>query len=267
MVSATCELLSNEEVAPGHYVMKIAAPEIAHIAQPGQFVHLKVPGTHDPLLRRPISIMLVDKAHGQLRLLVRIAGRGTRILANLSAGASIDLLGPLGTPFNLPASDEKGDICLVAGGVGVAPLIGFADALRAFDPPPYIRGLFGAQTQDLLVCWTEFAARCDEFYVRTDDGTAGGKGFVSDALADQFERGGIRIVYACGPAAMMAAIAAMARENGVPCYCSFEQKMGCGIGACLSCAIPAAGGGYLRVCKDGPVFSSDQIDWEALLNE
>ncbi len=265
MVSVECELLSNEEDAPGHYVMALAAPEIAAEAQPGQFVHLRTPRTFDPLLRRPFSIMLADKVHGHLRLLAQVVGRGTEILVNTPVGAKLEVLGPLGTGFPLPTGD--GDVLMVAGGVGVAPLISLADALRGFEHPAYIRGLFGAADEDMLVCWIEFAGRCDEFYVTTEDGSAGERGLITEALAQQLDRGQAAVAYTCGPVAMMAAVAQMCGDADVPCYCSLEQRMGCGIGACLGCVIAAADGGYLRVCKDGPVFATDRLDWEAILSD
>lgn len=270
MVSTECELLTNQLVAPDHYVMQVLAPEIAREALPGQFVHLRIPRTMDPLLRRPLSVMLADKIHGHLRLLVRSAGRGTEIIVSLPPHAMLELLGPLGSPFPMPDEVDGGsekDVLLVAGGVGVAPLVCLADAMRSLDDTPYIRSMFGASTEDMLVCWTELAARSDEFYVATEDGSAGEQGLITEVLAGQLKRGHARVVYGCGPAAMMAEVARMSAEVGVPCYCSFEQRMGCGVGACLSCAIGAADGGYLRVCKDGPVFSADRVDWEAIRNE
>jgi len=270
MVSEECRLLTNEPIAPDHHVMTLATSQIAKLARPGQFVHLRIPGTYDPLLRRPISVMLAERAHGHLQLVVRVAGRGTEIIAKTAAGSLLELLGPLGTPFPLPGEGGltgEGDVLLVAGGVGVAPLVFLADALREFDPPAYVRGLFGAANEDMLVCWTEFAARCDEFYVTTEDGSAGEQGLITEALAGQLERGQARVVYACGPVGMMAQVAGMCREVHVPCYCSLEQRMGCGVGACLSCAVQAAGGGYVRVCKDGPIFAAERLDWEAIAGE
>lgn len=270
MVSEQCRILSSENVAPGHWVMRLTAPRISSVAQPGQFVHVRIPATYDPLLRRPISIMLSEPKQGCLRLLVCAVGRGTRIIAETAVDLELDLLGPLGTGFPRPGEGELAgakEVLLVAGGMGVAPLVFLADTLRGADQPAYLRGLFGAATEDLLVCWTEFAARCDEFYVSTEDGSAGEQGLVTDALATQLERGQADAVYTCGPVPMMAQVAQMCREARVPCYCSFEQRMGCGVGACLSCAVPGADGEYVRVCKDGPVFATDRLDWEAILDE
>ena len=270
MVQEKCRLLSSEQVAPGHWVMRLAAPAIASFARAGQFVHVRIPTTYDPLLRRPISIMLPEARQGNLRLLTCAVGRGARMLVETPLGTELDLLGPLGTAFPLPGEPElleAKEVLLVAGGMGVAPLVFLADTLRGRNHHAYVRGLFGAATEDLLVSWTEFAARCDEFYVSTEDGSAGEQDRVTDTLVAQLERGQADVVYTCGPIAMMAQVAQMCHDAGVACYCSFEQRMGCGVGACLSCAVPAAGGGYVRVCRDGPVFAADRLDWEAILDD
>lgn len=265
MISATCQLSSTERVTPGHHLLEIDAPDIAREARPGQFVHVRVPRTHDPLLRRPISVMLKDDRKGWIRLLVRVAGRGTEIMVNLADGSALEIMGPLGTPFELPEPGQE--VLLVAGGVGVAPLIHLAEAMHTSEHRTYIRGCFGAETEDMLVCWNDFAGRCDEFYVRTEDGSAGDKGLVTEAVAEQLHRGGIDAIYTCGPAPMMKRVAEMAGDAGTVCYCSFEQRMGCGIGACLGCVIAGADGGYLRVCTDGPVFESTRMDWEAIIRD
>lgn len=272
MVATDCELVNKEQLAADDWLLTLVAPQIAAVAQAGQFVHVRVPSTHDPLLRRPISIMLAEKSHGQLQLLIRAAGRGTRILTATAVGGKLGLLGPLGTPFPMP--EQEGDVLLVAGGIGVAPLIMLADVLRSYKPwrqagdlPPSVRGLLGAADEDALLCWTEFAGRCDEFYVTTEDGSAGEQGLITDLLAEQLESGRAQALYTCGPVAMMATVAEMCAQAALPCYCSFEQRMGCGVGACLSCVVQAAGGGHLRVCKDGPVFATNRLDWEAILSD
>ena len=265
MISATCELTSTERLAPDHYLLQIDAPKIASETRPGQFVHVRVPRTHDPLLRRPLSVMLKDGRKGWIRLLVRVAGRGTNILANLAEGSALEIMGPLGNPFALPEPGQE--VLLVAGGVGVAPLIHLADALHTSEHKSYIRGCFGAETEDTLVCWNDFAGRCDEFYVRTEDGSAGDKGLVTGAVAAQLHRGNIDAVYACGPPPMMKRVAEMSTDADVVCYCSFEQRMGCGIGACLGCVVPGVEGEYLRVCTEGPVFDSTRLDWEAIVDD
>lgn len=260
MPRARATLRHREEVAPGHYLLHLDCAEVAQEARPGQFVHLRVGDGTDPLLRRPFSVMLAQPATAEVQLLVRTVGRGTEIIATHEEGTRYDLLGPLGHGWTMPAGRE--DTMLVAGGVGVAPLIFLADHLRRADPQPYVRALFGGANQDALVCWTEFASRCDEFTAVTEDGSAGERGLVTQVLAAEIERDRPDRVYACGPDAMLAVVAGMCAEAGVPCEVSMEQWMGCGLGACLGCAVAAAGGGYVRVCTEGPVFDAAAINWE-----
>ena len=253
----------REQVTEGHHLIEVECPEIARDAVPGQFVHVRVSGTNDPLLRRPISIMLRDPHKGRLQLLVRTVGRGTELLAQAAPGNVLDILGPLGNGFSIPEGEMRP--VLVAGGIGVAPLIFLADALQTAPEGHFVRGLYGAATEDALVCWTEFAARCELFEAATDDGSVGTRGFVTDLLADQLGLGAADIVYTCGPRPMMAVVARMCADVGVPCYASLEQFMGCGIGACLGCVVPTHGAPKnRRVCTDGPVFDATLIAWHEL---
>ncbi|MGD9494739.1 MAG: dihydroorotate dehydrogenase electron transfer subunit [Armatimonadota bacterium] len=263
MARALATLRHRDEVAPGHYLLYLDCPEIATSAQPGQFVHLRVGDGTDPLLRRPFSVTLSQPATGEVQLLVRAVGRGTEIIATHEAGTRYDLLGPLGHGWRLPAGGAN--VLLVAGGVGVAPLLFLADRLRTVSPQPYVRALFGAANQDGLVCWTEFASRCEEFTAVTEDGSVGEQGLVTDVLVREIERDRPQSIYACGPDAMLAVVARVCAQAGVPCQASIEQWMGCGVGACLGCAVPAVGGGYVRVCTEGPVFPADAIDWERMV--
>jgi len=257
-------LLHNRPELQDYRVLELHAPAIAASARPGQFVHVRVGDGADPLLRRPISIMLVEPHAGLIRLLVKQVGRGTELLARLAEGATVDLMGPLGNGFAMPPAGK--DVLLVAGGVGVAPLIMFADALQTAPGNYRVRGLYGGRDSDQLPVWTEFGGRCEEFVVTTEDGSAGHHGLVTDLLPETLE--GLRdpVVLACGPRAMLAQTAAECRTRGVPCYVSFEAWLGCGVGACLGCVIPAAGEprAYLRVCRDGPVFDADEVGWDSL---
>lgn len=248
-----------------YQVLTLACPEIAQTVQPGQFVHVRVTAAQDPLLRRPISVLLADRQSGQIRLLVRKVGRGTELLAALPEGATVDVLGPLGNSFPVPEPHPERDIILVAGGVGVAPLIFFADTLQMHVGRFRVCGLYGGASDAHLPLWTEFAGRCEEFYVTTEDGSAGEEGLVTAPLPAQLTRGDAQVVYTCGPRPMMAAVAALCAEANVPCYASLEQWMGCGVGACLGCVVPTTGPEqYQRVCQDGPVFPAEIIDWGKL---
>lgn len=262
MARELAELVWNEQVAPGHHLMALHSSQIPPAARAGQFVHVRVGPTHDPLLRRPFSVLRADPSTSQLWMLVKVVGRGTRLLAQAQPGTRLDVMGPLGRGW--PEPPPPGELILLAGGVGVAPLIFWAEHLQAHYRQNRVLSIFGAASEDQLACWLELAARSDEFYVTTEDGSAGEKGLATDLLAAYLAERQVGAVYACGPAGMLAAAAEMCTAAAVPCYVAMEQWMGCGIGACLGCVVPAAGGGYLRVCTDGPVFACDRIDWEAL---
>ena len=285
MTQTRARLQHREEVAAGHHLLELEAPDIAAHAVPGQFVHVRVSEASDPLLRRPISIARANKASGHIWLLSRTVGRGTAAIADMQPGSHLDIIGPLGNGFPIPdTADGRGrpslragiEVLLVAGGVGVAPLMFLADVLKAAPQKHYVHGLYGAATEAALAMWLEFSGRCDEFTCSTDDGSAGEAGLVTEILARDLARidgGGERAgtpvptrVYTCGPRPMMAAVARLCAEADVPCWASLEQFMGCGIGACLGCVVPTnRPDKYQRVCKDGPVFEAQEVAWEELL--
>ena len=259
----------REQGTPVHVLLRVHAPEIAADAQPGQFVPLRASEAYDPLLRRPFSVMRTEAATGALDLLIQVVGRGSRLVADAVTGATFDLLGPQGVGFPLPPPGTP--VSLVAGGVGVAPLIFLAEALSSAASPYEITGLFGARTAEFLCCWTEFAGRCTRFTAVTEDGSTGQQGLVTDFLAQhlaaQASRRVLPTVYACGPLPMLAAVAHLCSEHDGTAFVSLERWMGCGVGACLGCVVPSAraeGPRYVRVCKDGPVFLAGDLDWQAM---
>ncbi len=265
MPQVTAAMHNNEQVADEHFVLTLEAPEVAAAARPGQFIHVRVGPMYDPLLRRPFSVMRAAPDTGLVWVLVKVVGRGTRVLSQVRPGEILHILGPLGNSFEPPQG--KCEVILLAGGVGVAPIIFWAEQLQEQHPGVHVLSILGAATDSALACWLELAARSDEFYVATEDGSAGEKGLATDLLARYLAERTVAAVYACGPRPMLAAAASMCRQASVACYVSLEQFMGCGVGACLGCAVPAAGGGYVRVCRDGPVFPAEAIDWEALLRQ
>ncbi|MBM3499223.1 MAG: dihydroorotate dehydrogenase electron transfer subunit [Armatimonadetes bacterium] len=248
-------------LSPIHILLTFRAPTIATHAVPGQFVHLRVtPVGTSPLLRRPFSIAGTNLADGTVRLLVRTIGRGTAMLGELLLGAELPALGPLGRGF--PDVRPDREVVLVAGGVGVAPLLFYATAREHARKV----ALYGAETQLALVLADELAETCDRLLPATDDGTLGHHGFVTDLLPTALDDLRDPVVLACGPRPMMAKTAEVCRRRAVECHVSFEAWLGCGVGACLGCVIPAAGepDRYVRVCRDGPVFDAEEIGWEAL---
>lgn len=224
--------------------------ELVQVMTPGQFVHVKVSETQEPLLRRPISIANVDKEKCEFTMIYRAEGRGTIVLSEKRAGDMVDVFGPLGNGFPVDAAKEGQTALLVGGGIGVPPLHELSKQLNA-------RGVktihvLGFQSEDVCFYEEEFQ-RLGETYIATVDGTKGTKGFVTtvfDEVKPTFD-----IFYACGPLPMLKALENYYPEQ--PGYMSFEQRMACGIGACFACVCDTTDkvdASYVKVCSDGPVF-------------
>jgi len=243
--------------APETYSVRFSAPDIAKKSHPGQFIEVKC---GDNFLRRPFGICEADEKSGEIRFCFEVRGAGTRFLTGLEKGSLIDVLAPLGSGF--PEADGK-RILLVGGGIGVFPLLSFKgrygkarfDILAAF------------RTKERICLEDDFRAFCENVYVATDDGSKGYKGFAASWMRENdIEK--YDAVYVCGPVVMMKTCAKAAAEKKVPCFVSMEERMGCGMGACLGCACPVKDANgektYLRVCADGPVFDSEKILWDEL---
>lgn len=222
---------------------------------PGQFVEVRVDETPSVLLRRPISIHYYDKEANELGLLVQLVGNGTRWMATLKAGDVLNVVLPLGNGFTLPV-DKTVRPLLVGGGVGVAPLLYLGMKLKEMGVTPTF--LLGSRTENELMQIAEFE-KYGPVYITTENGAVGEQGYVTQhsVLArEQFAQ-----VYTCGPKPMMVAVARWAKRVGVPCEVSLENKMACGVGACL-CCVEDTKEGNVCVCKEGPVFSIDKLSWQ-----
>jgi dihydroorotate dehydrogenase electron transfer subunit len=217
----------------------------------GQFAMLECPGFP---LRRPFVIADSDK--NSLRFIFKIKGKGTAFLSNLSAGTDIKVLAPLGNSF--PAHNKKTVPLLLGGGVGIVTMLPLAKKLHSLGAEPRI--LLGADTKNSLALAEEL-----EYYgevaLCTDDGSLGLKCNVVE-LAGKYikKRPGDYIIYACGPTPMLKSLSAFSKKEGLKCYVSIEEKMACGVGACVCCVVKTAEG-MKRVCKDGPVFEAEYIKW------
>lgn len=251
------ELLQNREITPAHYQARIAAPEVAATARPGQFLHIVCGDSTAPLLRRPLSISRVSRREGWVEFIYRVVGEGTERLSRRAAGDRLDVLGPLGTPFALQPGRRH---ILVGGGVGIPPMLFLAETLKDEAPGDGIVVLLGGRSADLILCAGDFAGIGLAPEIATDDGSMGRKGIVTDLLADALSTLPAA-VYACGPVPMLKAVAGASAQAGVPCQVSFEARMACGLGACLSCVIPTASG-YQRVCTEGPAFDASSVVWD-----
>lgn len=255
-------VVSNRELAPGHFRMVLEAPEVAAVARPGQFVHVRLTPLLDPLLRRPISIHDVDRRAGRVHLLYRVSGRGTALLAQNSKLSTLDIMGPLGNGFSLPRVPTG--IVVVGGGIGIAPLVFLVrDLVDAGNQVWFLAGFRSARD---VMTLEELELLGVDLALATDDGSAGLHGFVTDLLETAVADGNISFYYACGPRPMLQQVAQMLARRGLPGELSLEERMACGVGACLSCACKTRDQGpegfrYRHVCVDGPVFSAGEVVW------
>lgn len=227
-----------------------ALPEIAA----GQFVQVEVSDSKTTYLRRPISVNYVDYEENKLWLLIRKAGEGTRHLAAAEVGKVINLILPLGRGFGIDNMSGK-KVLLVGGGVGVAPLLYLGEKLREKGIQPDF--LLGARSEKDLLQLDDFA-KIGNVFTSTEDGSHGEKGLVTTNSV--FECAYDKI-FCCGPMPMMKAVAAVARQKGIECEVSLENKMACGLGACLCCVEKKNDGHNVCVCTDGPVFNINELSW------
>jgi len=235
---------------------------------PGQFAMLSPGATgaaprFDPLLPRPMAVYRAAPEPGgaAVEILYKVSGRGTQLLADAQPDERVRLVGPLGTGFPLPAAGQRA--LLVGGGTGIASLHDLAAAARARGP---VVVLLGARSAGDLMGREDFAALGVELRLATEDGSAGRRGLVTALLEEALAEPGAGddLVYACGPTPMMRRAAELAAERGRRCVVSLENRMACGFGVCLGCAVPRAGGGFALVCRDGPVLDAGAIAWEAV---
>jgi len=267
----TSMILSNSEVSPGYWRMRMTAPKEFAAASPGQFVMVRVNAAIDPLLRRPFGIFDVGThtpvhsgatAQPYMEMLYRVVGKGTAMLSALHETDLLDILGPLGTGFDLGAADEEK--LIVGGGVGLAPLYLLAKELVKHSP---VRLFAGGRTRDDILCITEFERLGVECYTATEDGSLGECGLVTEALVRRLDTlKGKASIYACGPHGMLNAVATIAADHKIPCQVSLEGYMACGVGACLGCVAPGYGHSpetpdFRCVCTEGPVFESGELKW------
>lgn len=246
-------VVSKKTLAKEIYDYTIYCPEIAAEAQCGQFVNIKADGF---MLRRPISICGIDKEKGTLRIVFEVRGEGTKALARINEGEMIDIIAPLGgRGFELLGNDKKAVI--IGGGIGNPPMVPIAEH---YGKNAVV--ISGFRNASAVILQEDFAGTGAEVILCTDDGTAGRKGFVTDALAEVLEKDKPDIIYACGPNVMLRRIVEQADKYGIRCQVSLEERMGCGVGACLVCACRTIRDGkeyYSHVCKDGPVFESKEV--------
>lgn len=257
----TAKVLANERVDTKLYIMSLEAPLIAESVAPGQFVHAKLPGMEGHILRRPFSLYTASAARGIVEILYQVVGFGSDHMTTLKDGSEINLLGPLGTSWNPPAGTKSA--LLVAGGVGAAPLYLLADQL--ISSGVCLEVIMGAQTKSALVCHGRYRAlfldresHNSKVHCATDDGSFGHAGFCTTLVEEAVQSKSYDYAAVCGPEVMMKIVSQTIREASIPCEVSFEKRMACGIGACLSCVVETTEG-IKRACADGPVFDAGKV--------
>jgi dihydroorotate dehydrogenase electron transfer subunit len=270
-------MIANGQIAEGFYELSLAwEPGVAPIPAPGQFLTVRIGSGAVPLLRRPFAFAGFDAASSVVTIIYQKRGAGTELLSAKRAGEPIDVIGPLGTPFAVRDTriDTDNNVVynkyaacinpqkhiIAAGGIGVGPMLFLASSLKARGIPA--RFVFGCRNQSFIPSVKTFADANPQ--ICTDDGGAGFRGTVADYVNANMSLDINTTVYACGPLPMLRSVNEIARTAGAKCLVSLEAVMACGVGACMGCAVPVAGGGYSRVCKEGPVFDGKDILWERM---
>lgn len=240
------EIMSNFEIAEKIFRLEAYCPELAKISKAGQFVEVQI--SDEFTLRRPLGI--ASTKNDAIKIFYRVIGQGTKFLSRKNFGEVLNILGPLGNGFQ---ENISGKILLVGGGIGLAPLLCVAEKFKNVDV------LMGGKTADEVIFWEdEFVSEVGEMFITTDDGSLGEKGFVTDFLPEILQAEKYSAIYTCGPEVMMRAVAFEAMANNIFCQVSFERRMACGLGACLSCSTDTANG-RKKVCKDGPIFNAAEV--------
>lgn len=244
----SCELVLKTELAPNIFDFVVKAPEISELAQTGQFLHIDCGGK--TLLRRPISIC--DYGEGFVRFAFAVKGEGTEELAKREVGEFIDIMGPLGHGFKITPGEKA---VVIGGGIGVFPLLSL---VRKTDSAVFL----GFRNKDLVVMEDDYNEANSNVTICTDDGSYGYNGFAVTAMGEYLLENKTDMIYCCGPTPMLKAVKQIAEHMNIPCQLSLEQRMGCGIGACLTCVCETKDEGmgkHKQVCTCGPVFDSKEV--------
>ena len=264
-------VIRNERIKSLYFLLEMDCPPVATEIKPGQFVMLKTSKGDDPLLRRPFSVFKSYPAHhpdkskrGHFCILYKKVGKGTQKMTEFKKGQEVDLIGPLGNGFTLPPLPSSSLAILVGGGMGIVSLYSLAEVLG----PERLFVFIGGKTSEDILCVEEFNQRNAKVFVATEDGSLGFRGTVTDVFSShgkEFETNETGYLYACGPFGMLKALAGRVAFKPYLFQVSLEARMGCGFGACWGCVVktnhPTVP--YHRVCKEGPVFTSKDIDWES----
>lgn len=255
------ELVKKEQLKPDIFKFCVKAETIVKNAKPGHFVEIRVTNQTEPFLRRPISIYSLNKENGILEFIFQVKGKGTEILSQRKEGENIDIMGPLG--FGTFKIENYKNIAIIGGGIGIFPL--YELAKQATEAEKLVNTYLGFRNKEYVTLEEEFKKVSNNLTITTDDGTYKEKGFAIDFLKQDLEKQKIDCIYACGPLPMLKAVQQLSLEKGIDCQISLEQRMACGIGACLGCAVkkaqsPQDAPEYYHVCKGGPVFQARDVE-------
>lgn len=255
-----CEIVKTEKIIESIYKFTIKAPEIANVARAGQFLEIQVSKTGEVFLRRPISIYNIDKTNGIVEFIFQVKGKGTQILSNKKVGDSINILGPLGN--GVFSIEKYRKVAIIGGGIGTYPLYELSKELKQTSDE--VTMYMGFRNKDLVTLEKEFEGVTDRVVITTDDGSYKQKGFALDVLKQDCEKEKPDMIFACGPLPMLKAVQTFANENNIRCEMSLEERMGCGIYACVGCNVRIVTENpdevkYKYVCTNGPVFNSKEV--------
>jgi dihydroorotate dehydrogenase electron transfer subunit len=247
------KVIENKRLNNDFFILELTGNEKIPEFKPGQFAQVRVDGSPETFLRRPISIHDVDYERNTFKLLIQVVGKGTETLSRLATGDTLNLIFPLGNSFTLPKAEDK--VLLVGGGCGIAPLLFLGRYLKANGFFPDI--LLGFRNSARIIEYEEYRDTGNVF-VTTEDGSVGEKGYVTSHSVLSEKK--YNMIYCCGPDSMMKAVAKYSRERNIACEVSLENLMACGIGACLCCIVDTVKGN-LCTCIDGPIFNINELKW------
>lgn len=255
-INVKVELVKKQILKDDIIKFSVKSKEIAESAKPGNFLEIRVSDYIEPLLRRPISIYNIDKENNMIEFIFQIKGKGTKILSEKIIGDKIDIIGPLGYgTFNIKPYKK---VAILGGGIGILPLYELAKELDC-----NITTYLGFRNKDYVMLEDEFKNVTNNIIITTDDGSYANRGFAIDYLKEDCKKEKPDCIFACGPLPMLKAVKKFTEENDIVCQISLEEKMGCGIGACLGCAVKMIKDGnekYGHVCKQGPVFFANEVE-------
>ncbi len=253
------ELVKKEQIKSDIYKYSIKSDKMACDAKPGQFLEIRVTDSIEPFLRRPISIHNVKKEEGIIEFIFQVKGKGTELLAERKEGELIDIIGPLGQgTFNIDGYEK---IAIIGGGIGIFPL--YELAKQAKESGKTVNMYLGFRNRDFVILENEYKNVSNNFTLSTDDGSYGKNGFAINFLKDDISKNPVDCIYACGPLPMLKAVQALAKEKNIPCQLSLEERMGCGMGACIGCVVKyktETEDTFKRVCREGPVFDANTVE-------